>query len=124
MKLKYKFSLFLAIIVASITLVGCSDKDSSSYLSDSESKEFKLAKQSDIKSYKYNNNNEFEIIHYENIKDGTSNGINISILVHKETRVMYRMIEKFQGGYGLSSEIMVDSSGNPLLYEGGFKTEK
>ncbi|MDT8718308.1 hypothetical protein IAI10_16695 [Clostridium sp. 19966] len=61
------------------------------------------------------------MVSVENIDDGTANGENISILVDKETKIMYMQIEKYQAGYGLGLQVMVDKDGKPLIYNSDLK---
>lgn len=60
--------------------------------------------------------NRFDLISSEKIKDGTNNGITLRVLVDKETKVMYLLTEKFQSGYGVGLQVMVDKDGKPLIY--------
>jgi len=73
----------------------------------------------EVSTYKYNSaNSRFEIVSVEQIDDGSKFGENISILVDKETKIMYAQTEKHDMGYGLALQVMVDKDGKPLIYNG------
>lgn len=83
-----------------------------------------VSKQSKPDTYVYKtNDSRFKIVSTEEIKEGSVNGLTISILVDKETNVMYIQSEKFQSGYGLSLEVMVGQDGKPLIYNGDLDEE-
>lgn len=85
MKKKIILILILALM---LSITGCgkgqgSSEDSSVDLSNT-------SKESDPSTYKYDSNDSrFKIVSVEEIDDGTTNGENISILVDKETKIMY-----------------------------------
>ncbi|NFO58518.1 hypothetical protein FDB39_17045 [Clostridium botulinum] len=68
------------------------------------------------KSTKYNNSDRFKIVSVQKIDDDEINGINIFILVDKETKIMYMQTEKFYDGYSTALQVMVDTDGKPLIY--------
>lgn len=73
--------------------------------------------QYDPNTYKYSNDSRFKVVSIENIEDGTINGLTIIVLVDKKTKVMYMQTEKFQSGYGITLQVLLDAEGKPLLYD-------
>jgi len=109
MKMKNTIASIILICLLIFALTGCNiiaSADSNGVAHDNPA------------SYEYPANSRFKIISKETIDDGTLNGLEISILVDKETRVMYMYTVKYQSGYGTALEILVDKDGKPLLYEG------
>lgn len=103
-------SLILIIFILACILIGCGA---------SGANDANGARLGDIDSYRYlSKNHRFVVVSYEHIDVGSINGLNISTLVDRETRVMYILAEKYQSGYGLSMEVLVDANGRPILYEG------
>ena len=115
MKINKKFLLIITVCLG--LLAGCQSvpTEGANGEQNNVSKKTEFA---DITSYEYDSNSKFKVVHCEEIDDGTVNGTRISILVHKDTKVMYMQTIKFQAGYGLSSEVMLDPDGKPLLYDG------
>lgn len=118
--MKLNIKNVIPMIMCSILLTGCSfqNQDTNDKNVEKVPQEKEEAEKEDVSSYNYQDNSEFKVVHYEVIDDGTFNGLQISIVVHKETKVMYKQTTKFNSGYGLSSELMVDADGSPLLYDG------
>jgi hypothetical protein len=109
--MKRTFGFVLLMVLVVISLVGCGSGN-----------EFKVD-QYDVDSYKYSSNGtkaRFKIVSYQKINDGTNNGIKFLTFVDTQTKVMYVQTEKFQSGYGLAMQVMVDTNGKPLIYEGDF----
>lgn len=109
----------LMICLFSITLIGCGSNVKQTPQQDKA--QTNKAVQIDPETYKYSQNARFKVIEVEKIDDGTTNGIVISTLVDKNTKVMYSQTEKFQAGYGISREPLIDKDGKPLLYDGDLK---
>jgi len=107
MKMNKKIISVILICGISFALTGC-DSDLSW-----------VSKQSKPHTYVYKtNDSRFKVVSADEIDDGTVSGLTISILIDKETNIMYMQSEKYQSGYGLSLEVMVDQDGKPLIYNG------
>ncbi|CAB1249652.1 DUF6440 family protein [Clostridium sp. MT-14] len=72
-------------------------------------------------TYKYDSNSKFKIVSVEEINDGSINGMTISTLVDKSTRVMYLQTEKYSDGYAIGLQVLVDKDGKPLIYDDNLK---
>jgi hypothetical protein len=107
--MKKKIGIFVCICLLPFIFTGCNKGEMQQAV-------VNLPKKENSESYLYSPNSRFKIVLEENINDGMGKGIWISILVDKETKVMYMLTEKVQGGYGMGLQIMVDESGKPLIY--------
>ena len=85
----------------------------------SATKEISTTK-SNVNSYTYSGDTRFMAVSYEHIDDGAIKGLDIIVYVDKYTKVQYLYTEKYISGAGFASTFtqLVDSKGNPILYDG------
>lgn len=69
-------------------------------------------------TYNYSEDSRFRVVSIENIEDGQLSGLDIIVLVDKETKVMYMQTERFQAGYSTTLQVLLDKEGKPLIYDG------
>lgn len=112
-----ELSKYISIMILALSLSGCSGFNSDSTSQNNEN----TVNYGNPSSYQYSTNSRFKVVSVETIDDGTTNGENISILVDKETKIMYMQTQKFQSGYGLGLEVMVDKDGKPVIYNSDLK---
>lgn len=107
MKKSFLFSLLVCLAV----LVGCGSlgmvSGDMTYASPVDSNRFMIVSEDVIKS--------------EYFSDGLNNDLRIFVLVDKHTRVMYMLTAKYKRGFGMALEVMVDSAGKPLIYQGAIE---
>lgn len=101
-------NLLIIVIILVSTLMACSSENSK-------------VKMYDVNTYQYSSDNRFLVVDVEHIDDGTVNGITLSTLVDRQTKVMYVLTEKFQSGYGISFDVIINSEGKPLIYDDELK---
>lgn len=127
-----KFAITLISASLLIALVGCSssqpletsytDYASNSGLPSVSEKSQPTPDQYDISSYLYwPDDSRFTVVAVERIEDGTNSGITITTLADRKTKVMYLLTEKFQAGYGISMDVLVNAEGKPMIYDGVVK---
>lgn len=124
--LSKKVNIILLFILLISLLMACSNLNQTTTKNNPEEsfnkENITTIERYDESTYQYSSdNNRFTVVAVERIKDGTSSGITISTLVDRNTKVMYMLTEKFQAGYGISFDVILNAEGTPLIYNGELK---
>lgn len=82
------------------------------------------SRQNDINTYSISGDVIFLPLSYENIDDGTINGIDIVQYVNIENKTVWVSYEKFKDGYGVSFVQQFDENNEPVLYDGDIEALK